>query len=162
MKYPAGTVEAIIFLLLLLVPVTIMATDFDVSGVIESKNSHNVQPISDSHIILLASMDETVVPNDPESPWQGATGPCGGSVEIKDGSIAGTGFCTFTDKEKDMFVISWTAQSLNEKGGPVGIWQLVGGNGKYANASGSGGYNDMPSEDPGVSTISLTGELNIP
>ncbi|MDC0434329.1 hypothetical protein OAM69_01665 [bacterium] len=138
------------------------AEDFDVSGVIESKNSHNVQAISDNYIILLASMEETLVPKDPKSPWKGATGPCGGAVEIKAGKIEGDGFCSFTDTENDKFVISWTAQSMNEKGGPIGVWELTAGTGKYANASASGEYNDLPSEDPKWSTITIIGQLTIP
>ena len=138
------------------------AADFDVSGVIESKNNHNVQAISDDYIILLASMEETLVPKDRKSPWQGATGPCGGAVEIKEGKIKGDGFCSFTDDEDDKFVISWTAQSMNEKGGPIGVWELTAGTGKYANASANGEYNDVPSEDPARSTITIIGQLTIP
>ena len=144
------------------IPGTLNAEEFDLSGVIESKNSHNVQPITESHIILLASMEETVVPDDATSPWQGATGPCGGAVEIKDGIISGQGFCTFTDTEDDKFVISWTAQAMNEKGGPMGVWELVGGSGKYAEASADGTYDDVPGENPERSTIALTGQLLIP
>jgi len=129
-KHSVNTFIKALFVLLFSFPVLLLADEFDVSGVIESKNSHNVQPISETHIILLASMEEKVIPNDPDSPWQGATGSCGGAVEIKDGAIAGSGYCTFTDKENDIFVISWTPESMNEKGGPIGVWELVGGNGK--------------------------------
>jgi len=138
------------------------AEEFDISGVIESKNNHNVQAISDDYVILLASMEETLIPKDPESPWQGATGPCGGAVEIKEGKIEGDGFCSFTDNESDKFVIFWTAQSMNEKGGPIGVWELTAGTGKYANASANGEYNDVPSEDPARSTITIIGQLTIP
>ena len=138
------------------------AEDFDVSGVIESKNDHIVQAISDDYIILLASMEETLVPKDPSSPWQGATGPCGGAVEIKEGKIAGNGFCSFTDTENDKFVIFWTAQSMNEQRGPIGLWELTSGTGKYASALASGEYDDVPSEDPERSTITIIGQLTIP
>ena len=138
------------------------AADFDVSGLIESKNNHNVQAISDDYVILLASMEETLIPKDSKSPWQGATGPCGGAVEIKQGKIKGDGFCSFTDNENDKFVISWTAQSMNEQGGPIGVWELTAGTGKYANASASGEYNDVPSEDSTRSSITIIGQLTIP
>ena len=152
----------VVFAISAAISATANAQDFDVSGVIESKNNHNVQEISDSLTILLASMEETLVPKDAASPWQGATGSCGGAVEIREGKIAGDGVCAFTDTENDRFVISWTAQSMNEQGGPVGIWELTGGSGKYVNASANGEYNDVPGEDPSLSTITIAGQLTIP
>jgi len=159
--YPISLI-ALIAYFFAMVPGVSVASEYDVSGVIESTNNHDIQPISETHIVLLASMDEKLVPNDPASPWQGAIGPCGGSVVIKDGTISGSGLCTFTDKDNDRFVISWKPESMNEKGGPIGVWSLIGGSGKYAKASASGNYNDMPSDNPAFSTIALTGKLNIP
>lgn len=157
-----ATSAVIVFILMIAFSTVVNAEDFDVSGVIESKNSHNIQAISDNHTILLASMDETLKPKDPQSPWQSATGPCGGTVEIKSGKISGDGVCVFTDSDSDKFVISWSALSMNEQGGPKGIWELTDGTGKYMNASANGEYNDIPSDDPARSTITIIGLLTMP
>jgi len=105
-KYSLSIYLKVLCILVLSFPVLLLADEYDVSGIIESINSHDVQPISETHIILLASMEEKLVLDDPDSPWHGATGPCGGAVEIKEGAINGSGYCTFTDKDNDKFVIS--------------------------------------------------------
>lgn len=133
--------------------------EFSAVGEIETTNNHDVHALSENHVVLLVSMQERLVLDDQASPWHEATGPCGGAVEIKNGIVSGSGLCAFTDKKGDKFVISWTAESMNEQGGPVGIWSLTDGTGQYAGAEANGEYSDVPSEDPKFSTVLLTGNL---
>ena len=70
----------------------LMAADFSVAGIIESSNDHDLQPLSERHRVLLASMQQRLIMNDVSFAWHGAVGPCAGSVEIVDGTISGNGF----------------------------------------------------------------------
>ncbi len=140
------------------------AEEYDMTGKVVSHNKHNIQEIAEGHMILFASMEESVVAEDyDDTPWKGVSGTCGGVVEIKGKEMKGNGFCTFTDAEKDKFVLAWEAQEMNEKGGPKGVWKITGGSGKYEKAEAGGTYTDLADDkEPTQSTVHLTGKMMIP
>lgn len=73
---------------------------------------------------------------DPASPYHMAAGECGGTlVTTSDGRTRGSGNCTRSDKDGDVYHEEWSMAPSSEW---KGTWRLVGGTGKYANASGSG------------------------
>ena len=142
----------------------VQAQEYDMTGKVNSVSKHNVQTIADGHMVLFATMEEPVVAEDyADTPWKGGAGICGGVVEIKGKAMKGNGVCTFTDADKEKFVLAWEAQEMNEKGEPKGAWKITGGTGKYAKAEARGSYTNLPNEPNSPnSTVHLTGKMLIP
>lgn len=76
------------------------------------------------------------VSENPKSSYHMAAGECGGTlVTTSDGKSRGAGNCTRVDKDGDAYHEEWSMEPSTEW---IGTWRLLGGTGKYANASGTG------------------------
>lgn len=84
------------------------------------------------------------VSEDPSSPMHLAAGECGGTLlSASDGIMQGGGNCSRKDKDGDVYHEQWTFPASKEF---KGTWKLVGGTGKYANATGSGTWEVVMSQ----------------
>jgi hypothetical protein len=83
------------------------------------------------------------VSEDASSPLHLAAGECAGALTATpDGKVRGQGYCMRKDKDGDVYNEEWNLAPGAEKG----TWKLAGGNGKYANMSGSGWWQVIMSE----------------
>lgn len=130
-------------------------------GQIANQETGGVQPVGENYMVVTVANRGTVRLNDKSNPMHDATGQCAGSVLVDKGQPTGSGYCTYTDPSGDISIVTWSTKSINEKGGNAGTWQLVGGTGKYAKASGSGTYSSEPSADRTTSINSIDGSLEI-
>ena len=139
-----------------------VAGSIDVSGTGHGTASSTPMPVSDDLVVVHATTEYTGFDgNNPDNPMTTFKGPCFGSVLIKAGEVSGGGNCQYTDDEGEMAVVSWTADSMSADGRTQGTWEIVGGSGKWAKASGGGRF-DAGTDDQGVYTNKVTGELTMP
>ncbi|SIT12583.1 hypothetical protein SAMN05421759_11849 [Roseivivax lentus] len=119
----------------------VAATAFDSGGTGYGVSSSEVMPIHDGLVLVKVSSEYSrFETDDPDSPMASATGPCWGTMVIDQGVVSGGGNCHYTDADGDMVAMSWTAQGMSE-GRTQGVWEVMGGTGKWANAQGSGTFN---------------------
>ncbi|MBX9632067.1 MAG: hypothetical protein K2X67_16245 [Burkholderiales bacterium] len=71
------------------------------------------------------------------TPMQHAAGPCGGSVEIRDGKASGTGYCIRTNPQGGKFVLDWEVNP-DASQGVTGKWRIRGIEGNAAGWTGGG------------------------
>jgi hypothetical protein len=84
------------------------------------------------------------VSDDPNSTYHLAAGECGGTlITAADGTIQGGGNCSRKDKDGDIYHEQWTFPAGKEF---KGTWKLVGGTGKYSNATGAGSWEVVMSQ----------------
>lgn len=131
-------------------------------GVGTAMSKSMVHMIGEGHMVMqIHSTYSNLATSDASNPLNGATGPCFGSVEIKAGALTGGGHCVYTDTQGDMAVLTWSAQQLGQGGSNMGAWQLMGGSGKYAGASGGGQYDAATNPDTGAQTNTVTGSITL-
>lgn len=137
------------------------AETWQVNGTATGMNTSTMYPVTEDHTLGdIHSAYTDITLQDASNPMHGATGDCFGAVEIIGVAISGGGNCLFSDAEGDRMVIEWTAQSLIESGGNAGIWQLTGGSGKFAGASGGGEYATSTDAE-GTETNNITGVITL-
>ncbi|MCV2882845.1 hypothetical protein [Actibacterium sp. XHP0104] len=132
------------------------------TGMAKAKVMSTVHGIGDGHMVIQIHSEFTnVTTEDTSNPLNGASGPCFGSVEIIVPNVTGGGHCVYTDTQGDMAVLTWTSTQLTEGGGTAGSWQLTGGSGKYAGATGGGGYATTTDNDAGIQTNQISGDITL-
>jgi hypothetical protein len=83
------------------------------------------------------------VSEDAASPFHLAAGECAGALTTTpDGKTQGQGHCMRKDRSGDVYNEQWNLAPGAEKG----TWKLVGGSGRYANATGSGWWQVVMSQ----------------
>lgn len=97
---------------------------------------------------------------DPESPFASLSGSCFGATLVEAGAVSGSGNCHYTDADGDQAVMAWTATGMSEEGRVSGDWSVVGGTGKWAEASGGGTF-DAGGEGADYTNM-VTGEVEMP
>ena len=123
------------------------AETFDLEIVGTSIDKSVVYPVGEGHLVVMNMADYTnIETRDPSNPLNGATGPCFGEVELKNGAPEGDGYCTWTDTAGDNILINWTATGTNAEGNNLGDWQLLGGTGRWQGATGGGTYRIVSEE----------------
>jgi hypothetical protein len=138
-------------------------TRFDAAAVGKGENRADVFEISDTHTVLLGvDTYDTVATEDAGNPMDGASGPCFGMLEFREGSASGDGYCTFNDRSGARFVIRWTATGQSEGGGLEGDWSLIGGAGAWVGSGGGGTFGQTIDPDSGTFETRIAGEISIP
>lgn len=139
-----------------------LAGSIDVSGTGHGTASSMPMQVSDDLVVVHANSEYTGFDGkNPDNPMATFKGPCFGSVLIKAGEVTGGGNCQYTDGEGEMAVVGWTADGMSADGRTQGTWELVGGSGKWAKAAGGGRF-DAGTDEQGVYTNNVTGELTMP
>lgn len=73
------------------------------------------------------------------TPMQLAAGPCGGSVEIKEGVASGRGHCVRTNPQGGKWLLDWEVDTDASKG-LTGKWSIKGLEGNAAGWKGGGSW----------------------
>ena len=157
MKYFPVSIAALMSL-----AVPAVAGSIDVSGTGHGTATSTPMSVSDNLVVVHATTEYTGFDGEnPDNPMTSFKGPCFGSVLIKAGVVSGGGNCQYTDGDGEMAVVSWTADGMSADGRTQGNWEIVGGSGKWAAATGGGRF-DAGTDDQGVYTNKVTGEVSMP
>lgn len=144
-----------------LISPAIAGDNYSMDGLIKTQDSSEAMPVDDNHILMKLSNSGTITLNDEKNPMHGATGSCSATVLVAMGKLNGSGYCSYKDSSGDSAIVSFSASSLNDKGGTNGSWEIVGGTGKYAKATGSGEYSSVPNAEQTESMNTLVGNIEI-
>ena len=133
---------------------------FNVGGLGKGTSQSSVVMVSEGHMLMNSittyqSFDSV----DPKSPFNGMTGQCWGVIEIKVPSASGRGHCEFTDKSGDKNHNTWVATGLAKDGALQGSWTVIGGTGKYQNATGGGKFLSLTDRKAGTFENKVEGAL---
>ncbi len=116
-------------------------------------------PIEENLLLINARVVYTdITSEDMSNPLLHATGVCTGAILLNAGTISGGGYCHYTDAASEQVVISWAADSLNAEGRTLGAWNVVGGTGPWASASGGGRF-DAGTDAEGAYTNNIIGDF---
>ena len=100
--------------------------------------------ISKDMIITTFRHTSVIVSENPSVPYHLAAGECGGTLlTTPDGKMLAWGHCARKDKDGDVLNEAWTMPLGTSF---KGSWKLVGGTGKYANASGTATWEVVMSQ----------------
>ncbi len=136
------------------------AESFNIGGVGKGTNETMMEIVGDGHMLLnTVSTYESFESSDASNPFKNMSGKCWGAVEIKVPSASGHGNCVFTDTSGDKNYNMWTAKGLAKGGALVGTWALIGGTGKYKNASGGGTFHSVTDRKAGTFVNTVSGAL---
>ncbi|RYH10005.1 hypothetical protein [Tropicimonas sp. IMCC6043] len=139
-----------------------MAETVDVSGTGHGTATNTPMPVNDDLVVVHAITEYTGFDGkNPDNPMASFKGPCFGSILINSGAVSGGGNCHYTDADGEMAVITWTADGMSAEGRTQGTWEIVGGSGKWSDSNGGGRF-DAGTDDKGVYTNNVTGELTMP
>jgi hypothetical protein len=139
-----------------------LAETFDVSGTGHGTAKNTPMPVRDDLVVVHATTDYSGFEGEnPDNPMESFKGPCFGSILANAGTVTGGGNCHYTDEDGEMAIVGWTADGMNSEGRTQGSWEIVGGSGKWETATGGGRF-DAGSDDQGVYTNNVTGEVTIP
>lgn len=132
----------------------------NVGGLGKGTNKSSVVMVGEGHMLMNSiTMYESFESADPKSPFNGMTGQCWGAIEIKVPSASGRGHCEFTDKSGDKNYNTWVATGLAKDGALLGNWTVIGGTGKYQNATGGGKFNSRTDRKAGTFENKVEGAL---
>lgn len=138
------------------------AEDYSVEGTGVGSQMNEVMPVTESLVLVKAATEYTgFETSSADNPLANLKGTCFGSMIIDEGAISGGGNCHYTDADGDVAIMSWTAEKLGPDGRTMGSWEVAGGTGKWAEASGGGAFN-AGEDDAGTYTNEVTGELTMP
>lgn len=139
-----------------------VAGPVDVSGIGHGTAENTPMPISEDVVVVHITSDYAGFESgNPDNPMTTLKGPCFGSILIKAGAVSGGGNCHYTDGSGEMAAVRWIADGMSSEGRTQGSWEIVGGSGKWMSAKGGGRF-DAGSDDQGVYTNNVTGEVTMP
>ena len=129
-------------------------------GKISGTSTSEVTPIAEGHMVMhLVSAYETFEMSAPDHPYNGMTGTCFGSAEVRVPAASGTGKCVFTNDAGDASVTEYTIKGMQADGAMVGSWVVVGGTGKFAGATGGGSFHTVTDNATGRFENTVDGAL---
>lgn len=142
----------------LLMPVS--AAAFDAKGTGTGTSMNEAVPIHDGLVLVkVSSMYDGFETDMADNALATAKGPCFGTMIIDKGAVSGGGACNYTDADGEAIVISWTPSGFNDEGRTLGTWEVIGGTGKWMEASGGGDFNAGGEGDDYTNIV--TGEVNL-
>jgi len=123
----------------------------------------DVHKLAADHTVVLSSDEQTVATKKKNSPLNKASGSCFGMMDMKAGATTGSGYCSMIDAKGKSLLLSWTATASDDKGMPSGDWKLVGGEGRWSTAQGSGTWHgaDITKDGKTVHTNTITGDITM-
>ena len=135
----------------------VLAETVDASAKGMGASTNEMTAIADGHMVMkTASVYEGF---ETEGPFNGATGECFGAAEIKSGVVDGSGLCLFQTEGDETAIVSWVMNALGEGGATMGEWEVTGGTGKWANASGGGAFTNTTDPDSGQFENVISGDV---
>lgn len=138
------------------------AETYNVDGTGTGTAMTEAMPVHDGLVVIKANtMYDGFEGDNPDNPLASVTGPCFGDVLIDMGQVSGDGLCHYTDADGDQVVIRWVATGLTADGRTTGDWSVLGGSGKWMEASGGGTFN-AGSDAAGAYSNMVTGEVTLP
>lgn len=138
------------------------AETYNAGGVAKGKNQTTIEIVSEGHMLMhTVSTYGSFQATDSGSPYDGMTGKCWGAVEIKVPGASGGGNCAFTNASGDKNFNSWSVKGLGKDGALLGTWTVLGGTGKYQNASGGGTFNSLADRNTGMFVNTIEGALTL-
>ena len=142
----------------LLMPVS--AAAFDAKGTGTGTSMNEAVPIHDGLVLVkVSSMYDGFETDMADNALATAKGPCFGTMIIDKGAVSGGGACNYTDADGEAIVISWTPSGFHDEGRTLGTWEVIGGTGKWMEASGGGDFNAGGEGDDYTNIV--TGEVNL-
>ena len=142
----------------LLMPVS--AAAFDAKGTGTGTSMNEAVPIHDGLVLVkVSSMYDGFETDMADNALATAKGPCFGTMIIDKGAVSGGGACNYTGADGEAIVISWTPSGFNDEGRTLGTWEVIGGTGKWMEASGGGDFNAGGEGDDYTNIV--TGEVNL-
>lgn len=148
--------------LVTLAATAVTAETFGGGAVGHGTSANTVTPVTDTHIVMHSANSYEHFEVEEGHPLQGASGPCFGAVEIKEGTVTGGGRCAFATASGDTAVMAWTASGLGEGGALTGNWTVSGGSGAWATASGSGTFSSASDPATGTFVNTIAGAITMP
>jgi hypothetical protein len=107
--------------------------------------SAETEDLGGGHQLVVVRQSSVVITDDKNSMLNQTTGECHGSILMTpDGSVKGSGHCGRQDADGDTYSLEWSLAPGAERG----QWKLLAGTGKFANASGSGWFQQTVADDP--------------
>jgi hypothetical protein len=133
---------------------------YDAKAVFSGKNQSVHHELMDGHIAIMGvNTVEQWKAKDPDNPQNGATGTCFGLFNITPDKESADGYCSMTDRDGDKWAGTWTLTGTNEDGSINYDWTMLGGTGKWKDASGGGTIRQIISEDRMGYTDEVMGEF---
>ncbi|WP_068314457.1 hypothetical protein [Polycladidibacter hongkongensis] len=92
-------------------------------------------------------------------PFHGVTGSCYGTALVRDSKLSGEGYCSLNDSDGQSFAIKFAMKDITSKK-LLGSWRIIGGQGKWAGANGSGDWTQTIVGANNMSIAHLTGNID--
>lgn len=134
-----------------------LAETVDASGKGMGASANEMTAVADGHMVMKTS--SVYDGFETEGPFKGATGECFGAAEVKAGAVDGAGLCLFRTEGDETAIVSWAMNALGEGGATMGQWQVTGGTGKWATASGGGDFTNTTNPETGRFENVISGEV---
>ena len=135
-------------------------TVMDGSGVATGTSNNVVTPLGEKHVLVKSQTTyESFAMTDPAHPYNGMTGECFGSFEMKIPSAAGSGSCVFTDDTGDVSATQFVVTGMTDDGAVTGTWAIIGGTGKFSGASGGGAFSSRTDQKTGKFQNTVSGAM---
>jgi hypothetical protein len=123
-------------------------TRYDAKAQFSGKNQSVHHELMDGYMgIMGVNTVEQWTTEDPDNPQNGATGTCFGLFNITPDGDDANGYCSMTDRDGDKWASSWTLTGTNEDGSINYDWEMLGGSGKWKDATGGGTLRQVFSEN---------------
>lgn len=120
----------------------VLSETVNVSGTGYGEVMSTAMPVSEGTVVVHANTRyDRFEGENPDSPFNTATGPCFGAVLVDQGAVSGEGLCNYTDGDGDIAVIKWMATGMSAEGRTMGDWMVHGGTGKWASITGGGTFD---------------------
>lgn len=134
----------------------------DASGTATGTSQNSFTVLGENHIIVKAnSTYEKLMMKDASHPYNGMSGECFGSFEMKIPSAAGSGSCIFSDDEGNVSASRFEVTGMTAEGAITGTWSLLGGTGKFEGATGGGRFHNMSDREAGTFENTIAGAMNM-
>ena len=73
----------------------------------------------------------------------------------------GSGVCTWTDADGDTWYGPWAVNGMTPDRAALGTWNVSGGTGKFATATGGGTFTTLTNPDTGDSKLDVLGSVTL-
>ena len=150
-------------LLLALVSSASAGSKFDMTGETNAKSSSVSHQTSDGRIIIaLSARHMALNMSKADHPLAGMPGECTGHMIQGPPAATGGAICVYTNDAGDKAFVRVKVEGLTPEKGTKGTWVGLGGTGRFAGMSGSGGYVNTAIAEDGTYKTNITGTMQLP
>jgi hypothetical protein len=133
---------------------------FGGAGKISGTSTPEVTALAEGHMVVhLVSAYENFEMSVPDHPYNGMTGKCFGSVEVRVPGANGGGNCVFSNDAGETSITAFAIKGMAADGAMVGSWSVIGGTGKFAGATGGGSFHSLTDNATGKFVNTVDGAL---